>query len=206
MKLYRATGVQDYSGTGSCWTPRREDAEAYWDNPGFGGPHLLCWEGEPESGSVLDLTRDHDEFGTLFEAAGLDQAEWLAAGRKFPDYIYQVWEWWPDVAEALQARGYAWIVYEDDYPARCETWAYIGRPYLHATVIATRPCWAEMARRRIEREDWSYAEALAFGPDWWQHYDEEATLAADPDDEQHLFCFDDASILRWTGTEWIVLP
>ncbi|GIW05144.1 MAG: hypothetical protein KatS3mg059_1764 [Thermomicrobiales bacterium] len=39
---------------GACFAARREDAEAYQDNPGFGGPRLYCVEVEPRD--VLDCT------------------------------------------------------------------------------------------------------------------------------------------------------
>jgi len=203
MRLYRATDARHYTGTGSCWTPNRRCAEAYWDNPGFGGPDLLQWEGDPQTqGAICNLTTldghapDH-EIERALEAAGVaDPHAWLDAHGPI-EYVYQLWEDHGDLRAAFQAR-YAWIVYIDDYPNGCETWVYLGDdplPYAH---IATRPTYAARALANITQTglDWDQALDACIQ---WAGYDEALTMRRDPTGDEGLFCFEDGSILRWTG-------
>ncbi|GIV50914.1 MAG: hypothetical protein KatS3mg038_1435 [Candidatus Kapaibacterium sp.] len=135
---------------GACFAARREDAEAYQDNPGFGGPRLYCVEVDPRD--VLDCTgrdalrrlaaayvraADADDLDEL-RSLCWERAEYLGrepteadmvaelADRWAGEMVFQILENKTGVLDAL-ARHYDWIVYEDDYPEGCVTWLYTGR-------------------------------------------------------------------------------
>ena len=54
--IYRA--CSGYVGAWSCWSPDRETAEAYLDNPGMGGPEMV--EATIGTDYVLDLRGQSD--------------------------------------------------------------------------------------------------------------------------------------------------
>jgi hypothetical protein len=63
VKLFRATKRREDAidvPEGSCWTPDRGVAEAYTENPGWGGPHVVSIE---TSEPAIDV-RGHDQRGT----------------------------------------------------------------------------------------------------------------------------------------------
>jgi hypothetical protein len=140
--LYRAAGAPPYTGKRSSWTPSRACAEAYLDNPGFGG-HFL-YRTETDASHVLDL-RGQKAWRRLAEEL-LDDEEYVeksqhsSAHELSSDlrggyaYVYQTWETESAIWDAL-ARGYDWIVYDDDYPAGCETWCYLGNDHLAVTLV-----------------------------------------------------------------------
>ncbi|GIV50739.1 MAG: hypothetical protein KatS3mg038_1260 [Candidatus Kapaibacterium sp.] len=128
-------------------------AEAYLDNPGFGGPRLYCVEVEPRD--VLDCTgrdalrrlaaayvraADADDLDEL-RSLCWDRAEYLGrepderdmvdelVDRWAGEMVFQILENKTGVLDAL-ARHYDWIVYEDDYPEGCVTWL-LHRPQPH---------------------------------------------------------------------------
>ncbi|GIV50238.1 MAG: hypothetical protein KatS3mg038_2201 [Candidatus Kapaibacterium sp.] len=149
MKLWRAAHNSRVF-RGACFAQDRRDAEAYLDNPGFGGPRLFCVEVQPTH--VLDCTgrdglrrlaaayvRAADD-DTLDDLRSLCWDRAQACGRN-PDEIdlideladrwagemvFHVLEDEHGVLDAL-CRHYDWIVYEDDYPEGCITWLYTGR-------------------------------------------------------------------------------
>lgn len=118
-KLYRATNDKKYTGQWSCWTPDRKCAEAYRDNPGFGGENIISAEA---TGKIMWLD-ESNPYKELAEYLGI--ADWQEL-RGYADFVYQVWENSPEVREQIIALGYSWIVYEDDYPQGCMTWVYLG--------------------------------------------------------------------------------
>ena len=134
MEIWRAADDERYTGQWSCWSADRESAEAYQDNPGFGGAHLL--RAEVRGNCALDLT---GSAGQAFQALAaalaelLPEDEWRGEGlyAQFGD-VYQAWESNSRIADALASRYY-WLIYDDDYPARCTTWCFI-RP--DATLVA----------------------------------------------------------------------
>lgn len=111
--IYRAT-TTDETGIplGSCWAEDYETAEAYTDNPGFGGPHIREIE---LAGEILDITGGSllAQFRAL--AAALDMDEEDAEDWKNAGYLYP-WEESGKVRRALNASAYDWLRYEDDYP------------------------------------------------------------------------------------------
>ena len=121
--LYRATtNIETGIPSGTCWTEAREAAEAYTDNPGFGGNHIREIQAE---GSVLDITGGgtRDQFCVLADAIGMttdDAQDWMDSGYLYP------WEESGSVRNALIESAYIWLRYEDDYPDDCITWMKIA--------------------------------------------------------------------------------
>lgn len=119
--LYRA--CEGYVGQWSCWTPDRSVAEAYRDNPGYGGSQIAKATAE---GRVLDI-RGQDARQQLAEASAehleadpVDLAQdWTASGY---GWCYEVWENSRAVRDML-AEHYDWVCHtEETYPEGAETW------------------------------------------------------------------------------------
>lgn len=119
MELWRAANDDGISDTVS-FARRREDAERYHDNPGFGGARLYRAVVEVPAMEVLDLhgMSKAQAIRALARATGLDldgeTADVLVCSS-------------PAVQDALVARGVRWVRVVDTYPAGCETWTYISR-------------------------------------------------------------------------------
>lgn len=139
MKVYRATSDY-YTGAGSCWARRMEDAQEYANHSYFGGDHLICTVVEPTA-RVLYLDDDDSErFATmLVERAGLDAVRRALDPEALEDDIYRMsadpdWmypENWIDdkeIREIVASMGYDWVVYIDTYPNECETWVRLQAP------------------------------------------------------------------------------
>jgi hypothetical protein len=111
--IYRAgdkseTGVKAFSS----WSENKSTAEAYLDNPGFGGA-VLRSEKVPLN-SVLDAdTTNRKGMERLARQLGFDAGtgdEWFDNGWKYP------WEESKSVKEALKKSGFDAIRYSDDFP------------------------------------------------------------------------------------------
>jgi hypothetical protein len=111
--IYRAgdkteTGVKAFSS----WSENKSTAEAYLDNPGFGGA-VLRSEKVPLN-SVLDAdTTNRKGMERLASQLGFDAGtgdEWFDNGWKYP------WEESKSVKEALKKSGFDAIRYPDDFP------------------------------------------------------------------------------------------
>jgi hypothetical protein len=115
--LYRATNRRSDAKSipvDTCWTDDRRVAEAYQDNPGFGGRHIVVIEAElgecadwtDEAGGtrqmIRDLMGDSDE---AYEMIGI----W---GGYQP---FQALENSPRLTRIVR-KNYDWIKYSDDYP------------------------------------------------------------------------------------------
>ena len=120
MTVYRACD-EGYAGPEACYAESREAAEAYLDNPGFGGRHL--WEVHLAEGTkILDLT-DRDWKSDLSEQLGMrdewgypDRDPWFGfahAGEARENIL--------DLDDELVELGFTHIRYVDDYPADCVT-------------------------------------------------------------------------------------
>ena len=112
MRLWRAAN-DDHIGDSASFAESREDAEAYRDNPGFGGCTLYYADVEPAD--VLDLTGD-GAMVDLLAALGSDH-DYGAIG---------VDELVPRVAGRLCDAGYQWVRVLESYPADTITWIYVG--------------------------------------------------------------------------------
>ena len=114
--LYRATDDADETAiaSGMCFAEERETAEAYRDDPGFGGEHIRV--ADVELDAVLDITADGGRrLDTLAAALGYDAPhdiaqDWMLSGWRYP------WEESRSVSERLRESGYQWLRYVDDYP------------------------------------------------------------------------------------------
>lgn len=114
MKLYRAAN-DDYVSADSCsFAETREVAEAYLNNPGFGGSRLWVAEVEIDEDDLLDLTDDSLE--RLQDAIGSDA--W--------DGALGIDEIVPRVAGRLCEAGYQWVRVSESFPCDTITWIYVG--------------------------------------------------------------------------------
>lgn len=119
MTVYRAA-EDDYIPPGSAsFSPDQDVAEAYRDNPGFGGPTLFRAEVPvPREEEILRLYDHRDPIQAIADEAGLPNP-----GAITPD----VWVGRdPEVQDALRAKGYQWVEVMDTYPEGARTWIWIG--------------------------------------------------------------------------------
>lgn len=117
-KVYRA-GSKDESGIKpfSSWTRDKSTAEAYQDNPGYGG-ETLREESADLSNTLQVNTTSRPGMRQLAEDIGLpreDGDEWFDSGYRYP------WEEFKRVAQALKDSSYDWIEYPDDFPDGAKT-------------------------------------------------------------------------------------
>lgn len=113
--LWRAA-QDDYVDTGYSFAESREDAEAYLDNPGFGGAHLYRTRVELPEGTVVDLTsktvRQITRSFGLSDPGAIGLDEWLPRT--------------PNALDALRAKGFLWALVTESYPADSTTWIWLG--------------------------------------------------------------------------------
>lgn len=112
MILWRAAN-DDHISDSASFAETRETAEAYLDNPGFGGDTL--YYADVDVDEYLDLTGD-DAIERLLEALGSDH-DYGAIG---------VDELVPRVAGRLADAGVQWVRVRESYPADTVTWVYTG--------------------------------------------------------------------------------
>lgn len=111
MRLWRAA-EDDYIGDSASFSEEREAAEAYRNNPGFGGSTLYYADVDAEP---LDLTGD-DAMDVLMETIGSDH-DYGAIG---------VDELVPRIADKLADAGIEWVRVRESYPEDTITWIYVG--------------------------------------------------------------------------------
>ena len=111
--LWRACDDGIIVGTAAL-AARREDAETYLSNPGYGGSSLWRADVTIDPARVLDLTEAASPLDVLVDLVGYHPG---AIGAE---------EWAPQVSETLHAAGYDWVRVLDSYPVGCETWIWIG--------------------------------------------------------------------------------
>lgn len=114
MRLWRAAD-SDYISDSCSFANDRDAAEAYLDNPGFGGSVLYYADVEIDDDELLDLTGD-DALQTLLDALDSDH-DYGAIG---------VDELVPRVASALCDAGYQWVRVSESYPVDTITYIYVG--------------------------------------------------------------------------------
>lgn len=139
MKLYRAAKY-DSLYTGCCFAADLASAEAYTDNPGFGGPVLFSATIDTDSARIVRFTTIRELADALVDAVSTDDlidffdttdaydiAELLdATGTLYP------WTVNPKL-EAFLGTHFDWAVYPDDYPVGCETWCILSDSAASAT-------------------------------------------------------------------------
>jgi hypothetical protein len=112
MILWRAAN-DDHISDSASFAETRETAEAYLDNPGFGGDTLYYTEVEIDD--YLDLTGS-DAMELLLEAIDSDHS-YGAIG---------VDELVPRVAGKLADAGIQWVKVNESFPSETTTWIYVG--------------------------------------------------------------------------------
>lgn len=112
MRLWRAA-ADDHISDCASFAESREAAEAYLNNPGFGGGTLYCCDVEIEE--YLDLT-GRDAMDLLMAAIDSDH-DYGAIG---------VDELVPRVAGKLADAGVQWVKVSESYPVDTVTWIYVG--------------------------------------------------------------------------------
>lgn len=114
--LWRAAD-DDFVRQGTAFAERRQDAEVYLDNPGFGGSSV--WRARvvlTEPASVMDFRG----MSTAEAAAGLGLADPGAIG---------IDEWLPRsqrALDALEQAGVHWALVDESFPEGTTTWIWIS--------------------------------------------------------------------------------
>jgi hypothetical protein len=117
--LYRAAD-DDYLSDCASFAANRDDAEAYLNNPGFGGSKLWQTTFEVDDEAVIDIRSDRDDVQVqaLLDAIESDREP---CGASVDSLLAE-----PSIVEALVARGYRWVRLTDSYPEGSETWTWLG--------------------------------------------------------------------------------
>ena len=126
MELYRATNRSSDARNipaGSCWTDRREHAEAYTANQGYGGRYIVRIDvADADIESALDLRGSgwiNDDFRALSDALGYDPRDgWTDGDLEYPEQAIDS----AAIRAELAAAGYEWVIYHDTFPANCTTY------------------------------------------------------------------------------------
>ena len=118
IRLLWRVADDDYIPDAASFARERVDAEAYFDNPGYGGASLWRAVADVPEDAVLNLYDEQDAVGWLAEEYDLQN----------PGAI-NVEEWIPrdpDLQALLRDDGYDWVVVRDSFPENAETWLWIG--------------------------------------------------------------------------------
>jgi hypothetical protein len=132
----------------SSWTRKKKTAEAYQDNPGFGGP-VIRSESLPSDLNIYELDRPSRRvFGDMAEAIGLDREtgeDWFDSGYQYP------WEESSNARKAFEESEFDAIEYTDDFPAGART------------IVFTRPVSSSPVEEGLSAPSAinAHAEALA---------------------------------------------
>ena len=114
--IYRAHEAQESNNIRAftSWSPDRSTAEAYTNNPGFGGAFVRT--AAVDLSNVLDVD-PHSIAGYRrlaevleYENPAETAEDWWSIGRRY------VWEERGEIKQRLARSGYDWIRYEDDFP------------------------------------------------------------------------------------------
>lgn len=112
--LYRAAD-DDCVSVCYSFAREREHAEAYRDNPGFGGETL--YRVRLDLGRVLDLTDEGDEWEALSEIVGEE-----VQPSRWQYHFASTLTTCTDMAARVAAAGYDWVCFRDDHPEGCVTY------------------------------------------------------------------------------------
>ena len=143
VRLYRAAdpGEDAFQGI-SSWSPDRTVAEAYLDNPGFGGPQLYRSAQPVDSAAAFDCRGRENQ---------LHLAQ-LVRPDADPDEVVDEWgrqTGWLEtglseltaVRAALERHGFHWAIVQDSFPAGAETWTHISPEWVDAVPLKKRTAW-----------------------------------------------------------------
>jgi hypothetical protein len=115
MILWRAAHDESLPADCASFAEERAAAEAYQNNPGYGGPRLFWCEVAVDADRVLDLVEADDAIGALEEASGVGLSRAIGA-----DELVHL------VAGNLQDAGYQWVRVRESYPRDSITWVWVG--------------------------------------------------------------------------------
>lgn len=154
MILYRAANKPD-ARRGAHFSPDRDVALAYTNNPGFGGARIYKYDIPIEYHlDVFRRFRGNTSSARIALARALDYDNPEETARAWRDSglmeIFQILENVRDATRRL-AESYDWISFEDDFPSGAETWKYVGDKTLHGILDAT-------PSQRLDAEIKSYLE------------------------------------------------
>lgn len=193
MILYRAT-TDPIARQGAHFTEHLDDAIAYTDNPGFGGPAVYSYRVSPrkalEVGDLEDLAEayldllDDDQkwdwdikLGEPPTAYGIFDY-WKATGYTRVFHVLEGWERGvPDVEEVLGDK-YDWISFPDDFPADSTTWKYLGTGSLKPD--SKDPLYRKASAPRVALRFASARKTAARGKTLW-HITKDRNFWPDPD-------------------------
>lgn len=113
-RLYRAAD-DDIVTDNASFSTTREAAQAYLDNPGFGGRSLYRADVEIDPKRTLDLFDSSDPIGDIMKRTGLDHPGAIGAD-----------EWVPRVSSHLREKDIDWVRVRESYPENSETWIWVG--------------------------------------------------------------------------------
>jgi len=117
VTLYRAANTPAMNLDSTSFARSKECAEAYRDNPPFGGSHLYKVTLDVDDREILDLTYDVPSWLAAHMDVGAATTDWLitAAAQE-------------RAQQKILARGYRWVKVRDTYPVDCETWVLLTNP------------------------------------------------------------------------------
>ncbi len=118
VTLYRAA-KDDYVDEGYAFSTSRKAAEAYLDNPGFGGSRLFKTRLALEPERVADL-RGRGA-GEVAKKLGLKDP-----GAVTTD-VYVTHLANGHVRRALMREGFEWVIVDETYPEGTDTWVRLGQ-------------------------------------------------------------------------------
>jgi hypothetical protein len=113
---YFRAGESDESGV-KAWasfSPDKDSAEAYLDNPGFGGDTLRKVFVKPTNTLSADV-RSFMGMQELADSIELGEQDWMSDGWQYP------WEESSKVKQKIEAAGFDAVAYVDDFPEGSET-------------------------------------------------------------------------------------
>lgn len=117
VTLWRAA-QDDYVSDATSFARRREDAEAYLDNPGFGGANLFHTRVRTTGDAVLNLYDERDAVTLLADRFDLQHPGAIGVDEWIPRDVR--------LQDALREAGYDWVVVRESFPEGAETWIWIG--------------------------------------------------------------------------------
>lgn len=115
--LWRAAN-DDYIPDAAAFATDREDAEAYFDDPGYGGS--ILWKAHVvfNEDEVLNLYDESDPVTELSDKYGLPHPGAIGVEEWIPSD--------PELQTAIHEDGFDWVVVRDSFPEGAETWLWIG--------------------------------------------------------------------------------
>ncbi len=131
MKTLWRVSDDDYLPDAASFASDREDAEAYLDNPGYGGRKLFRARVEVDRERVLSLFYEDDPIRILSKRfhqphpGAIGPEEWIPMR--------------PDLQAAIHDAGFDWVIVKDSFPEGAETWIWLGEFNDEPELIEVKP-------------------------------------------------------------------